>query len=216
MSTAELTTSPVIVTERETPARVACLVAGLGAAVPFALCSFTGSSGAEITAGLEADVARLTIGSVVALVVSAVLVLAAVRLGARVRGTTGVVLTGAGIAVAMLYAAFYAVFGAGAVVANQSLDNPGAGLGEAASLMLNVVEITRYAPGRVLVAAAGAARRVLPRPVWIPAAGLVALTLFPMTSWVGALLIPPWLGASAAGLGQNSRSVGSSIPRSAS
>ncbi len=65
--------------------------------------------------------------------------------------------------------------------------------------MLNVVEITRYAPGLLLVAAVLVARRRLPRTITVPAAVLAALTVFPMTSWVAAVLIPVWLGIAAVG-----------------
>ena len=74
------------------------------------------------------------------------------------------------------------------------LDDPGPGLGEAASLMVNLTEITRYAPGLALVVAVVAARRMLPRGVWIPASVLAVMTVFPMTTWLAALLIPVWLG----------------------
>jgi hypothetical protein len=216
MSTAELTPPTVVTSDREGLARLTCFVAGVLALVPFALCQLSGSSGAEITAGLERDVVELTTGSIVAVLVSAALMLCAARLALRVRGAVGLVLGAAGCAVALMYALYYAVFGAGAVVATQSLEDPGAGLGEAASLMLNITEIARYAPGLALVAAAVAARRVLPKPVWITAAGLVVLSVFPLTSWVAALLIPLWLAVCAAGAGQNRRSVASSIPRRAS
>ena len=119
----------------------------------------------------------------------------------------------------MLYAAYYASFGAAALVATQMLDDPGAGVGEAASLLVNLTEITRYAPGLSLVVAAVVARRFLPRGVWMTAAALAAMTVFPLTSWLAALLIPLWLGLCAASVsvpGQNSRAVGSSIPRRAS
>ena len=164
----------------------------------FALTSLTGDTGAEITAGLVDDQVTLTVGALLAVLVAAGLLVAAVRLGRSVSGDTGSVIVASGCAVAVLYAAFYSVFGAGAVVATQTLAAPGPGLGEAASLLLNIAEITRFAPGLALVAAGVVARRELPRGVGISAAMLAVMTLAPMTSWVAALLIPAWLGISAA------------------
>jgi hypothetical protein len=83
------------------------------------------------------------------------------------------------------------------VVADYVLTEAGPGVGEAALVVLNVVEITRYAPGLLLVAAVLVARRRLPRTITVPAAVLAALTVFPMTSWVAAVLIPVWLGIAA-------------------
>jgi hypothetical protein len=179
-------------------ARFACAAATIGTVVPFVLASLTGDSGAEITAGLEADVVSLTVAGIVAVLVSSALFLAAVRLGDRVGGGLGRLVTAAGAAVALMYAAYYATFAAGAVVAAEMLTDPGPGLGEATALLLNLTEIARYAPGLALVAAAVAARDALPKPVRIAAGVLVAMTVVPLTSWVAALLIPVWLGVSAA------------------
>jgi hypothetical protein len=203
------TSSPEVTRDREVAIRVACAVAALGALVPFALCGLDGRSGAAITSGLAEDATHQQLGSIVASFVAALLVPAALRLARRADGLSGSVIGAAGVAVAVLYGAFYATFGAGALVAGQMLDEPGAGLGEAAALLLNVTEITRYAPGLALVAAVVAARKVLPRGVWIPAAVLVVMTVFPMTSWAAALLIPVWLGAAAAALGPNQPAPGS-------
>ena len=178
--------------------RLISLGAAFGAVPVFALASLTGDTGAEITAGFQADTTVLTIAGILAVLVSAALVVAAVRLGRSVPGDTGAVLLVAGSLVAMMYAGYYAVFGAGAVVASQMLADPGPGLGEAASLMLNVMEIARFAPGLALVVAALAAGRHLPRGVRIAAGVLVVVTLLPFTTWVAALLIPVWLGVSAA------------------
>ena len=209
------TAAPAATRDRELPIRVACAAAALGALVPFALCGLDGESGAAITSGLADDATNQTLGSIVASVVAALLVPAALRLARRANGLSGAVIGAAGVAVAVLYGAFYAVFGAGALVAGQMLDDPGSGVGEAAALLLNVTEITRYAPGLALVAAAVAARRMLPRGVWIPAAVLAAMTVFPLTSWVAALLIPVWLGASAAAVGADRRPAGSPLGHAA-
>jgi hypothetical protein len=179
-------------------ARLACAAAAVVAVPVFALASLTGDSGVQITAGLADDVVPLTVASILAVLVSAGLFLAAVRLGRSTGGDCGRVIAAAGAAVALMYAGYYAVFGAGAVVASQMLSDPGPGLGEAASLLLNIMEITRYAPGLALVAAAVVAGQRLPRVVRIPAGILAVLTLVPLTSWVAALLIPVWLGVSAA------------------
>jgi len=69
-------------------------------------------------------------------------------------------------------------------------------------VLLNVVEVTRYAPGLLLVAAVLVARRRLPKAITVPAgllAVLTVLTVFPMTSWIAAVLIPIWLGVCAVG-----------------
>ena len=106
---------------------------------------------------------------------------------------------------AVLFAAYYAVFGGGAVIASAAAGEPGPGIGESTWVVLNVVELTRYAPGLVLVAAAVALRDVLPRAVWITAAVLTVMTVFPLTSWVAALLVPLWLAVTGAVLPGRSR-----------
>lgn len=178
--------------------RLLCLGAAIAAVPVAAVSTLTGDSGSEVTAGLRADTVSLTVGSLLAVLVSAALVVAAVRLGRAVPGDTGVVLIVSGALVAGLYAGYYAVFGAGAVVASQMLADPGPGLGEASLLVLNVMEIARFAPGLALVVAALAARRHLPRGVTITAGVLLALMVAPFTTWVAALLLPAWLGLSAA------------------
>ena len=181
-------------------------VAAAAATVPvFLLTSLTGDTGAEIAAGLVDDAVALGVGSILAVLVSAALVLAAVRLGRSVPGDAGTVLLAAGCAVALMYAGYYAVFGAGGVVASQMLDEPGPGLGEATSLLLNIMEITRYAPGLALVAAAVAARRHLSRWIHVTAAVLLVLTLVPLTSWAAALLAPMWLALAGAAVGTTPR-----------
>lgn len=178
--------------------RLACALAAVAAIGVVPLMSLSGTTGEEIVAGLVDSAVTSTVGSILAVLVSAGLFLAAVRLSRVVPGLSGAVIGVAGAAVAMMYAIYYAAFGAGTIVATQMLDNPGPGLGEAASLMLNVAEVARYAPGLALVVAAAAAGSHLPRAVrWI-AVLLAVLTLVPFTSWVAALLIPVWLGISAA------------------
>ncbi len=178
--------------------------AAAAAAVPFALSSLSGDTGAEITASLVDDAVPLTLGSIVAVLASAGLFLAAVRLATVVTGAAGRVVAAAGAAVALMFALYYSTFGAAAIVAAQMLSEPGAGLGEATTLLVNLAEMTRYAPGLALVVAAFVARRGLPRPVGIAAGVLALLTIVPFTSWVAALLIPLWLAASAAVCGSRS------------
>jgi hypothetical protein len=225
MSVAEFTPSGVAPMARpatESRIRIACALGAAGTLVPFALCSFSGTTGAEITQSLRDDAVSVQIGAATAVLIAPLLLLAALRLGRRIGGTAGAVATGAGVAVAVMFAAYYAAFGAGAVVADLAVSDPGPGVGEGTSLLVNFTELTRYAPGLALVAAAFAGRRSLPRAIGVTAALLAVLTVFPMTSWVAALLIPLWLGTCAAALGsarsaaQNSRSEGSSMPRSAS
>jgi hypothetical protein len=195
--------------DRQLPVRAVCAASALAALIPFALASFSGESGAEITAGIVEDAGALQVASLVAVLSAAGLLLAAVRIGQGIGDMAGRVATAAGVAVAVLYAAYYVTFGAAGVVATQLLDEPSGALGESASLMLNAVEITRYAPGLALVVAAVLGRRVLSRAIWIPAAVLAVMTFVPFSSWVAALLIPLWLGLAAAGIRTREASVGS-------
>lgn len=178
--------------------RLVCAAAAAGTVVPFAMSGLTGDTGAEITAGLVDDATLLMVGAIVAVLVAGGLFLAAVRLGRAVGGDAGLVVTAAGSAEALMFAAFYAVFGAGGIVASQMLEEPGAGVGESAAMLLNVMEVTRYAPGLALVAAVLVGGSQLPRWVRVTAGVLVVLCVVPFTSWVAALLIPAWLGAVAA------------------
>jgi hypothetical protein len=198
MTTAAIPTTTVRRAGSDRVPRLLCAASVIGAVAAFAMSQLRGDSGAEVTAGLVDDAVLLTAGSIIAALAASCLVLAAVRLGRAVGGDLGATLITSGAAVAVLFSAYYATFGAGAVVATQSLADPGAGLGESALLLLNLVEITRYAPTLVLAVAAVAARRMLPRPVWIAAAVIAVMTVLPFTSWVAALLAPVWLGASAA------------------
>jgi hypothetical protein len=198
------TTSPTLDLARpeaspERAARVAC-VATAALTVPVFLLSSLGSgdSGSAVTRVLVEDGTALTAGSLLAVLVAAGLLLSAVRLGRSVGGDAGRVVLVAGSGVALLYAAYYGVFGAGAVVAGQMLSDPGPGLGEASVLLLNMVEIARFAPGLALVAAAVVARRELRRGVWGTAVALLVLVFVPFTTWVAALLTPLWLAVAAA------------------
>lgn len=179
--------------------RIVCAAAAVGTLAPFTLLQLTGDTGADITAGLVERSTALMVGSILAVLVAAGLFLAAARLGRRFDGDARTVVTAAGSAVALMYAGYYAVFGAGGVVAAQMLEEPGAGLGESASLMLNVMEIARYAPTLALVAVVWVAGAHLGRGwVRVTAAVLTVLALVPLTSWVAALLVPVWLAAAAA------------------
>lgn len=179
-------------------ARIACVVTA-ALTVPVFLLTDLGraDSGAAVTRVLEEDRTALTAGSLLAVLVAAGLLLSAVRLGRSVGGDAGGVLLVAGSGVGLLYAAYYGVFGAGAVVAGQMLSDSGPGLGEASVLVLNMAEIARFAPGLALVAAAVVARRELPRGVWGSAAALLVLVFVPFTTWVAALLTPLWLAVAA-------------------
>jgi hypothetical protein len=187
------------VTSPDRAARAVCLATAALTVPVFVLSSLGGGdTGAAITAVLVEDRAALTVGSLLAVLVAAGLMLSAVRLGRSVSGDAGRVLLVAGSGVGLLYAAYYGVFGAGAVVASQVLGEPGAGLGEASILLLNMTEIARFAPGLALVAAAVVARRELPRPLWVAAAALLVLVFVPFTTWVAALLTPVWLAVAGA------------------
>jgi len=61
--------------------------------------------------------------------------------------------------------------------------------------MINLAELTRYAPGTALLAAAVLARRVLPKPLMIVAVVQLALTFVPFTTWLVTIVVPTWLGA---------------------
>jgi hypothetical protein len=187
-------------------ARTACLAAAALTVPVFALTGLgTGESGASVTAVLVEDRTALVAGGLLAVLVAAGLMLATVRLARLVSGDAGRVIAVAGSGVALLYALYYGVFAAGAVVASQMLADPGPGLGEASFLLLNMAEIARFAPGLALVAAAVAARRRLPRGLWVTATALLVLVFVPFTTWVAALLTPPWLAVAGAWSGRASR-----------
>lgn len=189
--------------ERGRADRTGVLVCLAGAAlaaavVPLVGAGLAGDTGAEVTDSLVTLSARLQLAAVLAAVAAALLLPAAVRLGRHVGGTAGGVATVAGSAVALMMAAMYAAFGAGAVVATLMLTDPSPAVGEGTLLLVNLVELTRYAPSAALVVAALAARRVLPRPLVAVAGLLLLLTLVPMTTWLVALLVPVWLGVAGA------------------
>jgi hypothetical protein len=187
-------------------ARLLCAATAAAAvAVVPLMGGVSGDSGAEATQYLTDNAGRLQGASILAVFVAAGLLLAAVRVGQHLResgsgSTTAAVATAAGVAVSVLYAGYYTSIGSGAVVSSMLLEDPGAGVGESTLVLLNLVELTRYAPGLVLLVAAVVVRRVLPRPVWIVAAFLAALTVVPMTSWAAAVAVPVWLAATAAAL----------------
>ena len=196
------TTSPTTSAGPSGPlTRIACGAAAALAVVPFALCSFGGDTGEEITASLADNAAALQAGAVVATFAGALLVLAAVVLGRRVAGSAGRVVAASGVAVAILFAGYYASFGVGGLLAGEVISEPDPAIGIATSFLVNLTEITRYAPGLALVAAALSARRRLPAGVWATAAVLALMTVVPFTSWAAALLIPLWLAISAAAVG---------------
>lgn len=198
--TAVTTTSSVPTTAARPWGRIVCGAAAAGTFAPFAMSSLSGDSGAEITESLVSQSTLLMSSAFVAVVVAAGLFLAAVRLGRVVGGDSGSVVTVAGGAVALMYAAYYGAFAAGAVVGAEMVVEPGPGLGEATSVLVNLTEYARYAPGLALVAAVLIAGGRLPRWVRTTAGVLTVLTVVPLTSWVAALLIPLWLAATATSL----------------
>ena len=178
---------------------VACLLsAAVTAGCFFVLGIGSGAgTGAEVTERLTDNAARYQLASILAIFAAVGLGLAAVRLGRRIGGQVGTVATVAGAAVAFLCAAYYSAYAAGSNVASFVIDEPGAGVGEATLVLLNGLDLARYAPGLLLVAAVLAARRRLPKSVTIPAWVLLVVMFVPMTTWIAALLIPVWLGVTA-------------------
>ena len=178
---------------------VACLLsAAVTAGCFFVLGIGSGAgTGAEVTERLTDNAARYQLASILAIFAAVGLGMAAVRLGRRIGGQAGPVATVAGAAVAFLCAAYYSAYAAGSNVASFVIDDPGAGVGEGTLVLLNGLDLARYAPGLLLVAAVLAARRRLPRSVTIPAWVLLVVMFVPMTTWIAALLIPVWLGVTA-------------------
>lgn len=171
---------------------------GAALAVPaLFLCSVSGGTGEEIVASVDDRILALEVGAIVAAIAAALLFVAAARLGDAVGGLAGRVASASGAVVAAVFAAYYGVFGATAATVRLA-EAPSAALGDAAQLLLNVVDYARYAPGLALVLAVVAARSKLPRGVWVSAAVLAFLTLVPLTTWAAAVLIPLWLGICAA------------------
>jgi hypothetical protein len=178
---------------------VACLLAAaVTAGCFFVLGIGSGAgTGAEVTERLTDNAARYQLASILAIFAAAGLGLAAVRLGRRIGGQAGSVATVAGATIAFLCAAYYSAYAAGSNVASFVIDEPGAGVGEATLVLLNGLDLARYAPGLLLVAAVLAARRRLPRSVTISAWVLLVVMFVPMTTWIAALLTPVWLGVTA-------------------
>ena len=153
------------------------------------------------TTALFADAAgRLQLASVLGVLASAGLFLAAARLAQQVPGIGGKVAGLAGGAVALMLGIYVAVFSAGSIVAGQMLEAPGPGVGEAALVALNMADLARYAPSLALVVTVVLCRRHLPKSVVVTAGVLAVMFLVPMTSWIAAILTPVWLGLAGAGV----------------
>ena len=188
------TTSP-----RGHAAAVLCAVGSAAAVAVIPLAGgAAGSDGLAVADDLVASSTRVQWAAVLAAVAAAALILAAVRLGRHVGGTAGAVMTISGAAVSIFLGAYYATFAAGAVVASYLYDETSAGVGDATLVLLNMVEMTRYAPGLALTVAAVTARRSLPRPLVVAAGVLALMFLMPFTAWVAALAVAVWLGVAAA------------------
>jgi hypothetical protein len=177
-----------------------CLVGAIAAAGCFAVLGIgeAGGTGAEVTAKLSDNAGRYQLASILAIFTAVPLSVAAARLGRRIGGDAGHLATLAGVLVAMLMAAYFSAYAAGATVAEFVLDEAGPGVGESTLVLLNLVEFTRYTPGLLLIGAVLVARAKLPRGITIPAWVLLVLTLVPMTTWLAALIIPVWLGVAGA------------------
>ena len=178
----------------------ACAAGALLAAAPIVVLGpgLMTSSGAGAVEMLAADAWRYQLGMGLAALATPLLMYAAARLGERVGGVAGRLAVISGAVVAALLSLFYAVFAGASVVAGHILDEPSGGLGEATFLLVNAVDLARFGPGLALAIAVILARRALPRPLGWSAWFLVALTLFPMTGWVAAMVVPVWLGIAGA------------------
>jgi hypothetical protein len=177
-----------------------CLIGAVAAAGCFAVLGIgeAGGTGAEVTAKLGDNAGRYQLASILAVFTAVPLAVAAARLGRRIGGDAGRLATLAGVLVAVLMSAYFSAYAAGVAVAEFVLDEAGPGVGESTLVLLNLIELTRYAPGLLLVGAVLAARSRLPRGITIPAWVLLVLTLVPMTTWLAALIIPVWLGVAGA------------------
>ena len=176
---------------------VACLLsAAVTAGCFFVLGIGSGAgTGAEVTERLTDNPARYQLPSILAIFAAAGLGMAAVRLSRHIGGQARSVATVAGATIAFLCAAYCSAYAAGSNVASFVIDDPGAGVGQATLVLLNGLDLARYAPGLLLVAAVLAARRRLPRSVAVSAWDLLVVMFMPVTTWVAALLIPVWLGS---------------------
>lgn len=177
-----------------------CLLASALAAGCFFVLGIgaRGGGGADVLAQLDQNVTRYQLASLLGVWAAAGLSVAAARLGRRIGGDAGRLATVAGIAIAFLMAAYYSAYAAGVAVSQFVLDESGPGVGESSLVLLNLVELSRYAPGLVLVGAVLVARRRMPRTITVPAWVLLAAMVFPMTTWVAAILAPIWLGVAGA------------------
>ena len=176
-----------------------CLAgAALAVAVVPLMGGLDGDTGAAVTGELVARAGGIQLAAMLAVLAGAALLLASVRLGRTAGGAAGGVLVAAGAAVAVLMVAMYAAFGAGAVVGSLILAEPSPAVGESTLLMVNLVEITRFAPSTALLVAGLAAGHALPKALRVVAWVLLALTLVPFTTWAVALAVPVWLGLAGA------------------
>ncbi|KAB7745241.1 hypothetical protein GA707_04650 [Nostocoides sp. F2B08] len=157
-------------------------------------------TGDGVTQGLIDGATSLQAMSLLAVFASAALIPAAARLGSAIGGAAGRVVTAAGTATAVLLTAYISCFAAGALTATLLVQNPGAGVGEASLVMANVAELARYGTSLALTGAVVAARGRLAPAIWVPAAALTATLVFPLTSWMTAIVVPAWLGIAAATL----------------
>jgi hypothetical protein len=186
-------TAPAVCVAAAVASGAAFFVQGIGA---------SGGTGADVTQRLEQDAGAYQSASILAIYAAVGLCLAAVRLGRRIGGDAGRLAATGGTAVAILLAASFSVYAAGGAVTRHVLDTAGPGVGEAALVLLNVVELARYAPGVLLLAAVLAGRHRLPRAVTVSAVLVLVAAVVPMTAWLAALVIPVWLGVAGAFAGQ--------------
>jgi hypothetical protein len=157
------------------------------------------STGSAVSQALLAHESLLRTVAALAGVACAGLIVASVRVGGAAAGTPGRVITGAGTAVSVLMAGYYASFAAGVAVASYSLSEAGPGLGEATLVVLNAFSLAQFGPALALLVATAVAPG-LPRTARITAAILSLVVLIPFTTWIANLILPLWLGVTAAGV----------------
>lgn len=155
------------------------------------------STGAAISQALMEHESLLRTVASLAGLACAGLIVASLRLGRVARGMSGQVISAAGTVVAVLMAGYYASFAAGTAVASYNLSEAGPGLGEATLVVLNTFSLAQFGPALALLIASAAAPG-LARPVRVTAAILGLLVLVPFTTWIANLIIPLWLGLTAA------------------
>lgn len=189
--------------------RGTALVSALGAAVAVAVVPLageaSGTDGSAVANDLVASAGPVQGAALLGCLGGAALILAAIRLGRQAGGLPGAVIAASGTAVSVLFVAYYAALASVAVVATNLYEQSSAGLGDAGLVMLNVVEITRFAPGIALVVAVLVSRRSFPKPVVVGAGVLTVLYLLPFTSWIAALAVAVWLGLAAAAVSWRDR-----------